>query len=71
MWVARDKNGMLWLYISKPKRYKISWQVDTSGFLTENDCLELDSSLFPNVKWEDKEPTEVELQLKIKIEDLQ
>lgn len=55
MWVARDKDGMLFLYESKPKKNKPS---DT--FWSSDDLMmRLDCELFPNVKWEDKEPTRV------------
>ena len=42
MYIARDKDGDLYLYKKQPVKYS-------------------ESSLFPEVKWEDEEPTEVEL----------
>lgn len=61
LYVARDKNESLYLYEYKPKKNRTIWN-DNLGFVEE-----LDSNLFPEVKWEDKEPTEVELVIKKKI----
>lgn len=67
MWVARDKNGKLWLHLSESEPYRDGdvWLINEGMY------HQLDSSVFPNVKWEDEEPTEVELKLKIKIDDWQ
>lgn len=57
MWIARDKDGTLSLYRDKPVRAGIEpyrwWGDEVDGF-------DLDSSLFPNLTWED-EPIEVDL----------
>lgn len=60
MYVARDRDGTLCAFFSKPvKSYMFkSWQSVSIYF---RDYFELDSSLFPEVSWEDEEPTEVEL----------
>ena len=68
MWIARDKNGKLWLHLSESKPYRNG---DDVWLNDEGKYHQLNSSTFPNVKWDDEEPTEVELQLKIKIEDWQ
>lgn len=60
LYVARDKNGSLYLYGNKPKKHSIIWT--NLGFVER-----LDSNLFPEVKWEDEEPTEVELTIKKKV----
>ncbi|SDB77168.1 hypothetical protein SAMN05192581_101835 [Bacteroides ovatus] len=57
MYIARDKDGDLYLYKKQPVKYSESWQLSK----TSNDWIKLDSSLFPEVTWEDEEPTEVEL----------
>jgi hypothetical protein len=64
MYVARDKDGTLCVFFSKPvKGYFVkSWK---SVSLYLRDYFELDSSLFPEVSWEDEEPTEVELVKKL------
>lgn len=67
MWIARDKNNTLRLFRVKP--FKLSEGVDKPTLEvwdTDDDadyeCM-LDSSLFPNIKWEN-EPMEVELTYK-------
>lgn len=59
MYVARDKDGDLYLYKTFPKKNEAHgyWKLEYK--LT--DGVILDSSLFPEVRWEDEEPTEVEL----------
>lgn len=58
MYIARDKDGDLYLYKKQPVKYSESWQLCSDN---PHDFYKLDSSLFPEVKWEDEEPTEVEL----------
>lgn len=63
MYVARDKNKCLWLFIDKPKREQTNgwWEVDTqNSLLRDDDWMEIDGDLFPDLRWED-EPLEVEL----------
>ena len=63
MWVARDKDGTLWLYIDEPRRSSIfsKWEVDTEkSLLRSDDCMEIDGDLFPELKWED-EPIQIKL----------
>lgn len=64
MWVARDKDECLWLFIDKPIRSQKNdwWEVDTqkSLLLRDDDCMEIDGDLFHDLSWED-EPIEVEL----------
>lgn len=57
LYVARDKGGSLYLYRTKPIKEATFW--DSSC-----DSIELDWDSFPEVKWEDTEPTEVELTIK-------
>lgn len=59
MWVARDKNCTLCLYKNKPFKddlYEL-WDGSESPII-------LNPYIFPSVKWEDAEPTEVVLTLK-------
>lgn len=60
MYVARDKGGDLYLFLIRPvKDDRLNtWQLCSDN---PHDFYKLDSSLFPEVKWEDEEPTEVEL----------
>jgi hypothetical protein len=53
-WVAREKNGALFLFWEKPKKCKSYW----TNLNTFN-SLVLPEEAFPNVKWEDNEPTRV------------
>lgn len=63
MYVARDKDERLWLFIDKPIRSQKNgwWEVDTqNSLLRDDDCMEIDGDLFLELRWED-EPLEVEL----------
>ena len=62
-WVARDKDGTLYFYEQKPVKYENIWGYVDGGLST----VGRDEFLFkfPQVKWEDKEPTKVELTIKI------
>ena len=48
-WIARDKNGELFIYASKPQRDK-----DEFLLIDKNsDCFEIDNNdLYPEVTWE-------------------
>lgn len=53
-WIARDKNGGLFLYAEKPYRDALVW-------LSEHmECCEINKALFPEINWED-EPIKVKL----------
>lgn len=64
-WIARDDgaDGDLCLFYNKPKKTTIA------GFGCWLDMYHepeyLDSKLFPQVKWEDEEPTEVEVMVRL------
>lgn len=64
-WAARNKDYGLSLYNSFPVKSIENgfWYADN-----DNDCNELYllESMFPDVKWEDDNPTEVELVIKKK-----
>ena len=56
MWLARDKDGTIFLHKEKPLKNKHTglWTSDGAwGFIPKK--------LFPEVQWEDKEPTTVKL----------
>ena len=60
MWIARDKNDSLYVYVSKPyKNYKTRTWDKTGGY--DEETMSIDSDLYPEVKWEDKEPRELVL----------
>lgn len=52
MYVARDKDGDLYLYKKQPVKYSESWQLCSDN---PHDFYKLDSSLFPEVKLVKKE----------------
>lgn len=57
VWIARDKNGELYLYKSKPWRCK----EDTNGhFDCDEILLPMDSDMYPEITWENS-PKEFEL----------
>lgn len=56
VWLARDKDGSLWLYPSVPYREDDIWGCEWSS-------SKIDSHKFPSVKWEDDEPTEAYITL--------
>ena len=61
-YIARDKNGSLYLYRQKPCRAKENW-INTNGIFT-NLCVF--GHLFQFIKWEDEEPYNIEELLKEK-----
>lgn len=58
--VAKDKVGTLYLYDEKPSKgiTEHCWDEPNSSM------IQLDADLFPEVKWSDADPTEVELVIK-------
>lgn len=67
-WVARDECDLYLhiFYANKPhKDNNLSKWTNESNFYPEYAQL-LKHELYPQVKWEDEEPTEVELTIKIK-----
>lgn len=70
--VARDEDGTLNLFMGvKPYKHNIYgngyWTISDYQYQI-GDCYieEIQNDKFPQIKWEDKEPTEVELTIKIK-----
>lgn len=65
-WVARDEDGRLFIFFKRPKKYEIygGWHIEAEGMWGISE--ELTKDLFSQVKWEDEEPTKVELIIKIK-----
>lgn len=63
MWVARDKDGLLKLFLVKPMRSHLpNVYIWVNASLNKNNYVGeiYDSALFPDLKWED-EPIEVSL----------
>lgn len=55
VWLARGNSGELFLSSERPYKMENYWGSEV--------YTELDSSLFPSVKWEDNEPTEAYITL--------
>lgn len=62
MWLARDKDDNLYLYIGKKpiKEYR-QWELEEIG--TADGIIPLSADLFPEVQWSDEEPTKVKLEI--------
>lgn len=58
MWVARDKDGSLWLYTSKPNRQCKVYRWTSENVLFTS--MRLCEDIFPSLKW-DNEPVEVKI----------
>ena len=59
-WVARDKDGMLYLYLAKPRKHQSKWLPNIRF-----NFIELSRDSFPEVKWVDEEPTEVTITINV------
>lgn len=61
-WLARDDDSSLYLYFRDCpiKKENIGIWYNQSG-----ECINLDVDSFPEVKWEDNDPTEVEMNFNI------
>ena len=55
MWIARDSEGFLLVYTRKPIKGNKGWIPSSE----EPDCCNIPYRLFPEIKWEDKEPREL------------
>ena len=58
MWLVRNKNGSLDLFIHKPMKVATCW-----NSCRYDDYLTLPKKLFPEVQWSDEEPTKVKLEI--------
>ena len=63
-WLARDEDGMLYLYLDKPLNFEGRWIPTSNRFTVMNEAL------FPEVQWTDEEPTELKLTVKKKLKSL-
>ena len=58
--IARDSDGRLFLYYPNPPiKETIQWTI-LDG---RSSIVAIDDGLFPEVKWEDKEPTEINIEI--------
>ena len=49
MWLARDKDGTLWLFTYKPRKGDEEWY-PTNVYNKDFTVMKIDCSLFPEVK---------------------
>ena len=57
--IARDSDGGLYLYYPNPPiKFTKEWVNEH-----DSDALCIDQDLFPEVKWEDEEPTEINIEI--------
>ena len=59
-WVARDRNGKLYIYRDRPLKDDDVWFTDYESPLGIN-FMRLADESFPEVKWSDKEATKVKI----------
>lgn len=59
-YMVRAESGDLYLFLNKPKKSNLGWSAQ--NYQDEN----IPVDWFPQVKWEDKEPTPIELTIKLK-----
>ena len=58
--LARDSNGRLFLYIPHPPvKLKREWMTKYTSDIISH----IHKNLFPEVKWEDEEPTEINIEI--------
>ena len=57
LWVARDEDGMLYLYLREPQKVTGQWTVPYLylGY------IKLGDTVFPEIQWSDDEPTRVSI----------
>lgn len=65
VWIARDEDGILYLYFIHPLKSKSKKEWRLPDFHNEDGvgAKRIDSDLFPSVQWEDDEPTEAYITL--------
>lgn len=56
-WVARDEEGMLYLYLREPQKVTGQWTAPDLHL----GYIKLGDTMFPEVQWSDREPTKVKL----------
>ena len=62
--LARDLDGSLCIYFNgKLHKHVDTWIIDLTKSNGRVNCAYLDKDLFPEVKWEDEEPTEVSIEI--------
>ena len=57
MWIARDEDGLVCIYDTKPVKDKHEWVIpnSTGGY----SVIDAEMDGFADIQWEDSEPTEL------------
>lgn len=64
-WVARDKDGNLYLFIKKPSKGSLYWMI---GSRNRTDVMEFPyRNLFKCIKWTDSDPTNIDRLLQMNL----
>ena len=63
VWVARDEDGILYVYFIHPFKGKTEWRLPDFHNEDGVGAKRIDSDLFPSVQWEDEELTEAYITL--------
>lgn len=63
VWIARDEDGLLYIYFIHPIKRKKEWRLPDFHNEDGVGAKRIDSDLFPSVQWEDDEPTEAYITL--------
>lgn len=58
-YIARDKDGAIFAYSSKPTKREKTWILDFASVDDTYQNISLVSCMFTDVKWEDKKPFEI------------
>ena len=57
-WIAKDKDGEVYIYIDKPKKEDKCWNCNPYYFFKPLDTIK--DSLFTEIQWEDEEPIRID-----------
>lgn len=55
-WIARDNDGTLFVYNSKPQRLRVNFNLDYH--YEDRECMMLNQDEFPEITWENS-PVEI------------
>lgn len=58
--IAKDSDGKLFLYSPNPPIKETTQWISLDG---RSSIFTIDKELFPEVKWEDEEPTEINIEI--------
>ena len=59
-WIAKDKNGLICTFVSKPIKTEKLWSDGWSNSDSYASLEAIKNSLFTEIKWEDEEPVYID-----------